>query len=410
MNINDTSFLCGYFSMDGKMAADIAKGKSPECLREWIPLEYSEQQTSLLSNFYYPEFVEFCTRVRQMYRLPVDKLASIALGEEKRCSFRVVDIRTGLYPYGIVLFSIHIEFTDTDADTVLAALARLRNCCFYEDAGIDEFLSSCIDPLKRLYCGLGRVQDTPDTNNLVENGNKFKLFHIVESEDLSDEFLYSCASLSRYQPDGPMSASREYFEKTIVGHRLNIFNNWKALMLLDTVTFCAKNLSTFTKDIWVNDYFWMIYQYELYRKTYLYRQNLLFRSRKESPEVLHEQLKCFERKYSFSSVSYNFLPNDVDKAMENGLGTLNVERDVYHVIDQEVESKSAERESRSNMFLTFLTCVASLSAVWDISCMVDAMINYEVAFHYSTLGYRAVASVLIFIILLVLLITRLKKK
>ena len=410
MNINDTSFLCGYFSMDGKMAADIAKGKSPECLREWIPLEYSEQQTSLLSNFYYPEFVEFCTRVRKMYRLPVDKLASIALGEEKRCSFRVVDIRTGLYPYGIVLFSIHIEFTDTDADTVLAALARLRNCCFYENAGMDEFLSSCIDPLKRLYCGLGRVQDTPDTNNLVENGNKFKLFHIVESEDLSDEFLYSCASLSRYQPDGPMSASREYFEKTIAGHRLNIFNNWKALMLLDTVTFCAKNLSTFTKDIWVNDYFWMIYQYELYRKTYLYRQNLLFRSRKESPEVLHEQLKCFERKYSFSSVSYNFLPNDVDKAMENGLGTLNVERDVYHVIDQEVESKSAERESRSNMFLTFLTCVASLSAVWDISCMVDAMINYEVAFHYSTLGYRAVASVLIFIILLVLLITRLKKK
>ena len=410
MNINDTSFLCGYFSMDGKMAADIAKGKSPECLREWIPLEYSEQQTSLLSNFYYPEFVEFCTRVRQMYRLPVDKLASIALGEEERCSFRVVDIRTGLYPYGIVLFSIHIEFTDTDADTVLAALARLRNCCFYENAGMDEFISSCIDPLKRLYCGLGRVQDTPDTNNLVENGNKFKLFHIVESEDLSDEFLYSCASLSRYQPDGPMSASREYFEKTIAGHRLNIFNNWKALMLLDTVTFCAKNLSTFTKDIWVNDYFWMIYQYELYRKTYLYRQNLLFRSRKESPEVLHEQLKCFERKYSFSSVSYNFLPNDVDKAMENGLGTLNVERDVYHVIDQEVESKSAERESRSNMFLTFLTCVASLSAVWDISCMVDAMINYEVAFHYSTLGYRAVASVLIFIILLVLLITRLKKK
>ena len=410
MNINDTSFLCGYFSMDGKMAADIAKGKSPECLREWIPLEYSEQQTSLLSNFYYPEFVEFCTRVRQMYRLPVDKTVSIALGEEERCSFRVVDIRTGLYPYGIVLFSIHIEFTDTDADTVLAALARLRNCCFYENAGMDEFLSSCIDPLKRLYCGLGRVQDTPDTNSLVENGNKFKLFHIVESEDLSDEFLYSCASLSRYQPDGPMSASREYFEKTIAGHRLNIFNNWKALMLLDTVTFCAKNLSTFTKDIWVNDYFWMVYQYELYRKTYLYRQNLLFRSRKESPEVLHEQLKCFERKYSFSSVSYNFLPNDVDKAMENGLGTLNVERDVYHVIDQEVESKSAERESRSNMFLTFLTCVASLSAVWDISCMVDAMINYEVAFHYSTLGYRAVASVLIFIILLVLLITRLKKK
>ena len=42
--------------------------------------------------------------------------------------------------------------------------------------------------------------------------------------------------------------------------------------------------------------------------------------------------------------------------------------------------------------------------------MVDAMVNYEVTFHYSTLGYRAVASVLIAIILIVLLITRYKKK
>lgn len=42
--------------------------------------------------------------------------------------------------------------------------------------------------------------------------------------------------------------------------------------------------------------------------------------------------------------------------------------------------------------------------------MVDAMVNYEVAFHYSTVGYRAVVSVLIAIILIVLLITRYKKK
>lgn len=412
MNVNDISFLCGYFSIDGKIAADIAKGKSPECLQEWMPIQYSEQQTSLLSNFYYPEFVEFCTKVRQMYRLKVEKEVRIPVGGESSCRFRVDDISFGIYPYGIVMFSIRIGFADTDADTVLSAIGRLRNCCFYEGAGLDEFISACIDPVKRLYRGLTgeQVADGANCSYLVENGNKFKLFHIVESEDLSDEFLYSCATLSRYKPDGPTSASREYFEKTISDSRLNIFNNWKALMLLDTVTFCATELSEFTKDIWVNDYFGMVYQYELYRKTYLYRQNLLFRSRRESPEVLHEQLKCFERKYTFSSISYNFLPNDVDKAIESGLGTAKVERDVYHVIDQEVASKSAERESRSNVFLTFLTCVASFSAVWDISCMVDAMVNYEVTFHYSTLGYRAVASVLIAIILIVLLITRYKKK
>ena len=409
-NVNDTAFLCGYFSIDGKILSNITKGKSPDSLKEWTPLHYSGQQIALLSNFYYPEFVEFCTEVRQSYSLRVNRQVSIPAGGDERCSFLVEDIIFGIYPYDIVMFSIRIEFADTDLDKLLSALSRLRNCCFYDGAGLDEFISVCIDPLKRLYCVLTGCETAPDANCLVENGNKFKLFHIVESGDLSDEFLYSCATLSRYEPDSPFSASREYFEKTIAESRLNIFNNWKALMLLDTVTFCAKELSDFTKGIWTNDYFGMIYLYELYRKTYLYRQNLLFRSRRESPEVLHEQLKYFERKYTFSSISYNFLPNDVDKVIEQGLGTAKVERDVYRVIDQEVESKSAERESRSNVFLTFLTCVASLSAVWDISCMVDAMVNYEVAFHYSTVGYRAVVSVLIAIILIVLLITRYKKK
>lgn len=410
MILSDTSFLSGYFSIDGRIASDIVKGNTPDCLKEWTPEPYSQEQINLLSNFYYPEFVEFATKVRQMYALQLDKEVGIALGEDKICSFRVKDIKFGIYPYDIVLFSIQVEFVDTEADTLLSALARLRNCCFYEGAGLDEFISVCIDPLKRLFCGLTGFSGVVEANRLVENGNKFKLFHIVETSDLSDEFLYSCATLSHYTPDGPTSASRESFDKTIAESRLYVFNNWKALMLLDTVTFCANDLSSFTKGIWLNDYFGMIYQYELYRKTYLYRQNLLFRSRKEKAEVLHEQLKSFERRYTFSSVSYNFLPNDVDKAIEQGLGTAKVERDVYHVIDQEVESRSAERESRSNMFLTFLTCVAALSAVWDTSCMVDAMFNYESTFNYSTIGYRAVVSLLIAIILIVLLITRLKKK
>lgn len=411
MNISDTAFLCGYFSIDNKRVSDIGKGMLPECFSEWKPANYSGQQVSMLSKFYYPEFVDFCTKVRQMYRLRVDRKVSIAEGKDNTCSFRVEDIQFGIYPYGIVIFSIRLDFADIDSGTLFSALSRLRNICFYEGACLDEFISVCIAPLKRLYGGLtGQpVSDDPNCACLVENGNKFKLFHIVSSDDLSDEFLYSCATLCPYRPDEQFSTSREYFEKTISESRVNVFNNWKALMLLDTVTFCAKGLSDFTKGIWTNDYFEMIYLYELYRKTYLYRQNLLFRSRREKPEVLHDRIKCFERKYTFSNISYNFLPNEVDNAMEHGLGTVQVESDVYRVINQEVESKSAEMESRSNVFLTFLTCVASLSAVWDISCMVDAMVNYEVAFQYSTVGYRAVVSVLIAVILIVLLVTRYKK-
>lgn len=409
MNINDNSFLCGYFSIDGKISADIAKGINPECLQEWMPLQYTEEQISRHSNFFYPEFVDFCTRVRRRYRFPVDKFVSIPLKGGDNCSFHVNDITAYLYPYDIVVFAIHIEFTDTDADAVLSALAALRDCCFYEGKGLDEFISVCIDPLKRLYCGLGGVQAAPDTSRLVENGNKFKIFHIVESKDLSDEFLFSCATLRNRYSDSSASFRREYSEKIIAENSLKIHEDWKALMLLDTVTFCTDKLSEFIKGIWMRNYFGMIYQYELYRKTYLYRQNLLFRSRAEKPEVLHEQMKCFERKYSFSNISYNFLPNDVDKAIEHGLGTEDVQREVYQAINQEAESMRTERELRGNIFLTFLTCVASFSAVWDISCMVDAMFDYETAFQYSTSGYRVVVSVLVAIIMAVLLITRIKK-
>lgn len=409
MNINDNSFLCGYFSIDGKISADIAKGINPECLQKWIPLQYPEEQISRHSNFFYPEFVDFCTGVRRRYRFPVDKFVSIPLKGGDKCSFHVNDITAYLYPYDILLFAIHIEFTDTDADIVLSALTALRNCCFYEGKGLDEFISVCIDPLKRLYCGLGGAQKAPDTSRLVENGNKFKIFHIVESEDLSDEFLFSCATLRNRYSDSSASFRREYSEKIIAENSLKIHEDWKALMLLDTVTFCTYKLSEFIKGIWMRNYFGMIYQYELYRKTYLYRQNLLFRSRAEKPEVLHEQIKCFERKYSFSNISYNFLPNDVDKAIEHGLGTEDVQREVYQAINQEAESMRTERELRSNIFLTFLTCVTSFSAVWDISCMVDAMFDYETAFQYSTSGYRVVVSVLVAIIMAVLLITRIKK-
>lgn len=34
VNVNDTAFLCGYFSIDGKILSNITKGKSPDSLKE----------------------------------------------------------------------------------------------------------------------------------------------------------------------------------------------------------------------------------------------------------------------------------------------------------------------------------------------------------------------------------------
>lgn len=416
MLLSDTTFLCGYFSIDphrlnAKNEAAIFRDAG------WTRFSYAADNVELLSNFYYPEFVNFSTETRRLYHKDCDTEITVSVkgpeGEFRPVKFRLKGIETGVYPYDIVMFSIKIEFENVEDRAVWAVLAKLRNCCFYEGSGLDEFIKAAIDPLKSLYSIAGlKKADLQDENcsYLVENGNKFKIFQIVRTPDLSDEYLYSCGTLAAYSPENPFASSWEYFEKVMSESRLFVFNNWKALMLLDSVTFCAREVSGFTAGIWEKDYFGMIYLYELYRKCWLYRQNMKFCDKSEKPSVLYDEIKEFERKYAFNFISYNFLPNEVDRAIEKNLETNAIKENVYHVINQEVEEMSAERESSTNIFLTFLTFVASFSAVWDISCLIDAMFSYDEAFDYTALGYRMVASILIALILIVLLFTRYKKR
>lgn len=405
--LNSQTFLCGYFSVGSKVAGLENKLDTSS----WEKVDYTADSIALLNNFYYPEFVDFCTKVRSTYKHTVGKEISAP------CRCCIGDINIGFYPFGIVIFHIGLTFPDCTAEQERGALAKMRNCCFYENAGLDEFLAAAIEPVKKAYRALGGSADISGVScpYLVESGNKFKLFQIVDGTAVPEDdaemnkFLYSCGTLAEYDENGPFSTSREYYEKSISESRLSVFNNWKALMLLDSVTFAAAEVSEFSKKIWVNDYFGMIYLYELYRKMYMYELNIRFRGEKEKASDLFEELQLFERRYTFSSISYNFLPNDVDKMIERNLHTRQVERDVYHVIDQETAAQAAEHESRTNLFLTFLTLMASLSAVWDISSMLDVLLNYEKTFNLAATGYRLVVTLLIIVILLVALFSRRKK-
>ena len=406
--VNTTAFLCGYFSIDGKTAGRIDQIMDGSA---WEKLEYTKESTDLLRDFYYPEFVDFCTRTRSSFKLGINK--EITAGSK----FEVGEVQMGFYPFGIVIFHVGLMFRESTPELVRKTLGKLRNCCFYENAGLDEFIDAVIEPVKKVYSALGGTADTSGVScpYLVESGNKFKLFQIVEGEAVPkdekemDRFLYSCGTLAEYDENALYSTSRDYYEKSLAESRLSVFNNWKALMLLDSVTFAALEVSDFSKKIWTSDYFGMIYLYELYRKMYMYELNMRFRSEKEKASKLFEELQLFERKYTFSSISYNFLPNEVDKAIENNLNTRQVEADIYHVIDQETTAQAAEHESRTNLFLTFLTLMASLSAVWDISSMLDAIVNYEQTFNLAATGYRLVVTLLIVVILLVALFSRRKK-
>ena len=413
MDIDNYAYLCGYFFVDRN-----CMGIPSDVSDFWVQCEYDGAGKQLLSNFYYPEFVEFCTEYSTRYRLGINSDVSVPLNDGSgECTFHVDDITLGIYPHGVVIFSIGTAFSGTSEEHVIETLGKLRSCCFYDETVMKDFLGTVIEPLKRIYKAFGFEIPSEGAScpYLVETGNKFKIFQIAHwngspvGQEETDRRLFGLGTLSNYYPDKMFSSSLEYYEKLMGQGKLSVFNNWKALMLLDTVTFISLDVSDYQLGIWKDDYFGKIYLYELYRKTYLYRQNLLFRKGVTSAEKLQKELKEFERKYTFSVISYNFLPNEIDSKIGANLEFKREMEDVYHAIEQDVKAIESEREGRVNKFLTFLTIMASLSAVWDISSMVEMLVDYEHTLPSVYTGYRVTASLLIAVILIVALVSNRKK-
>ena len=396
MNVSNTAFLCGYFTAAGTASSPAG----------WTPVAGDAAQEALLRKFYFPEFVDFHTRKVRRFTLPVDREVTLPLRSGAEVPFRVEELRLWLMPCSLAIFAVKTVFTGQAFDAVTEALNTLRNCSFYADASLGSFMEAAIQPLNALYTSLSGRELPADGSytHLVENGNKFKIFQIITSPDCPagyeerNRLLYAAGTVSRYEAAPPFSTDPAYYEQLMKAHRLGVFSSWTALALLDTVTFLGSEISPFQQGIWIEDYFGRIYIYELFRKSFLYHHNLLFRTGRRDPAVLQEELTDFERRYTFTSVSYNFLPAEVDEAIVRGLGVEKEEASLARLVAQEVTAREEESAGKRDRFLLFLTCLASLSAVWDISCLLDELINYEHTFSVANWGYRLFSAVLLLLI------------
>lgn len=399
MNVSTSAFLCGYFTAQGV----------PSPSEGWMPVTDSPEHCDLLRNFYFPGFVDLHTREVKKYVCKEDIPVEVPLRSGKVQTLRVQELRLWMMPCSLVICTVKTFFDNTPVDDVSECLNILRNCSFYGDAQVEGWIKAAIDPLDRVYRSLGGkgVATGGNYTHLVENGNKFKIFQIVRTDEcpqdnaLRDRLLYAAGTFSRYEPEPPYSTDQRYFDKLMESHRLGVFSSWVALALLDSVTFLTRELSPFQETIWINDYFGMLYVYELFRKCFLYHHNRLFRSGAKDPAVLLEELDSFERKYTFTAISYNFLPTDVDKAIARGLDIEKEENSLSKLVAKEAASREQQSSSKRDHFLLFLTCLASLSAVWDISCLLDEVINYEHAFHVANWGYRLFSTLLLVLIVIV---------
>lgn len=399
MQITNTGFLCGYFS---------AQNAAKELDKGWQKVAYTEQERSTLNNYYFPEFAQCMADDVTMYTMPIDKPCELDFGDEK-VAFQIVNLRLWEAPFNIIVYAVNIRFENLEFNTITRALNALRNCPYYNDLQ-RNFIAVALAPIAAVYnATTGENKSLEgDLSWLVESGNKFKLFQIIqvpEGIQKGDEqlLLYDAGTLARHTPLSTGINSPAYIEHILSEHTISVFAGWSGLALLDTFTLLSENTPDWVVKNWEKDYFEKIYIYQLFRKVFLYSVNLRYRRRIEDVTVLENRLDEFEQRYSYTAISYNFLPNIINSAMEKSLNTQRDYDQLNRMISKEIEMRRDQAEARMNHFLMFLTCLTIFSAIYDLASLLNESFGYDTLFPDGHFGFRLVSTALLIIVLVVYL-------
>ena len=401
----------------------------------WEKVLKTKEEKSIMEKFYYPEFVNFCyqdeapatMKGMERYVLPVNIDVEINLSKEKRHTVSISNIDLFILPYNLLIYSVQVVQDGAELNDITAALAVLRNISDYKEELIQGTWGQVLAPVVELY---KRLAPMPSANyqqndafryiNLMENGNKLKIFQIFEIEPTAikekgqNELLFELGTLApvnSYNTNSFSSPSQDYFDKIMEQNRISVFNNWKGLSLFDTFTILSYPMPSYLLSNWINVYFSMIYIHSLFLKFYLFRMNILFRKKTAKIAHLEKEFVEFERNYCFHKISYNFLPLEIYKSLDVGL-EINEERtQLYHMIAQESDTQEKSANNKINYLLSFLACLTIFSTIWDFCCLLNEMYPYEDSVGSSTLGYRiVVSSVLALLLCSIIVINRLVSK
>ena len=397
MKINDIAHLCGYFSTsDSGFAEKIAADPF------WTPCLHTPEEVENGSKYYFPEFVDLCMVKVKTFRHEFDEKIQVKTRGGEMKSALLTDIHVYVYPFGMVLYSIGLRQDDvliTDSFDVLMSARMLVSM-----SGDSDFVKVAIAPLDALRKMAG-------AENLLESGNKFKIFRavVVDSEVVDqqefDGLLFSAGTMTMYDEADSMSFTKSYFESILSKGRLSVFRNWASLSILDTYTILAFQPKEFMLKSWENDYFSKLYLYSLFRKFFLFRLNNSFREGNVRISRLKAELESFESAYSFPMVSYNFLPELVVKSMEAGLDIDYEKEKISVMVTREKDRKEAETNDRMNLFLVVISFLTLFSAIWDFGCLMEGMHVFGDTIG-SVEGFRACTMLIVGLVCLVVFLTR----
>ncbi len=397
----------------------------------WRSIDMNDEQRAKSSNYYYPEFVDFCFGANKntihRFVLPVESTIAVKVGwgnNIRSVTTTVADVTLYQAPFGMCLFAIRVDMEACDND-ITAVISRLRAIDSLT-ADNKDFTTVALDPIMEVY--RANALSVPDVAalekddcyyRLVEYGNKLKVFQIAVVDgkdwscDSSDKLLFELGTLApigSYNPEDDFSSSKSYFDKIMQDGKVSVFNNWKALSLFDTFTMLGHHISDGNVANWIDNYFGMLYVSELFVKFYLFRLNNDFRISHKRADKLLSEFDDFEYSCWFDNVSYNFLPRLIHRSMEQGLEILGEKQRLYQMIAQQKDNREKRDDQRMNNLLFYLTLFTTFSMIWDASSLFNEMYPYETYVGSNIEGFRLVSYSLMLIVFALIMAIRFKKR
>ena len=421
--LQNTSYLCGHFTTD--RWRQLAEGLEQQ---GWQPDGLSPEQRTESKNYYYAEFIDFVHHTpdgrRQRggpdgivrYSRAVGSNVEVIVGDGRSVQVEVRNIQLCLAPFGIVLFSVAIGMKELEYDDMSRALLTMRDLCRYDRQASRAFVENALLPVYEAY---RLTHDAPALNMegngiinlhmLAENGNKLKLFQIVETDALNtattsttafDRMLYNMGCLTPMDADLDSHGDDAYYNRVMDAGRVAVFDNWRALALFDSFTILSDPLPDFRRNIWTSDYFGLIYLYSLFHQAFLLRYDSLFRAYDCDIKHLEADILLFERRYRYERFSYNFLPLELGHAMERALELPDASDNLHNMVTQASAVYDKDSDDRMNRALTLLTIITICSTIWDLFSLIDAAYTFP----DTRMGFRIGIYILVLILLTLYLI------
>lgn len=424
-----TANLCGYFSRNNSISS------SSMAQNGWSKSDLTQTEIAGLKRVFYPEFVDFCSNTEngtESWTKNINQELQItAFGKE--LSFHLISLSIFFMPLGMTLFAIKIEMNGNDLNDATAVLSSLRAIDFYQPNTHSAFITAALLPIKEVFQQIVTAKGEFTYPMLIENGNKFRVFQIYnitgenppsfsideyakDGISSQDVLLYQLSTLSKVTTDfNEYSPSPAYLSKVVADSRISIFQNWQALALNDTFTVLAHNLAPSMVSNWQDCYFRMIYLHSIFEKSYLFQLNKQFRTAiNESSSIFGRLLKSmglqessmatlirdyqyYERWCVFHEISYNFLPIEINAAIDHGLCISKEQESLNKVLENEKNRQEEANARVENTLLFSLSILTLASCIWDLSCLLDQMFPYDAYLGSSILGYRSVSLLVIFI-------------